>query len=56
MCVCVCVADASHSPNSLAPVSAMLLLLSTTERGSMHRPAVLPSPDTKQIKSWPFHY
>lgn len=48
------VSDASTSV-FLAPVIALLLLLSNRERDSaqVHCPA---KPDTKQIKSWPLHY
>lgn len=48
------VSDASTSV-FLAPVIALLLLLSNRERDSAqaHCPA---KPDTKQIKSWPLHY
>lgn len=48
------VSDASASV-FLAPVIALLLLLSNRERDSaqVYCPA---KPDTKQIKSWPLHY
>lgn len=50
---------ASRSPPpvvSLAPLIALLSLLSNRERDSVYRLVLLPSTDTKQIKSWPFHY
>lgn len=49
--------NASHSPPvSLAPLIALLSRLSNGEKDSTRRLAVVPSTDTKQIKSWPFHY
>lgn len=57
----VYVADsaAGHSPPpvvSLAPLIALLSLLSNRERDSVCRLVLLPSTDTKRTKSWPFHY
>lgn len=49
--------DARHPPPvSLAPLIALLSRLSNGERDSARRLAVVPSTDTKRIKSWPFHY
>ena len=41
---------------SSAPLIALLSLLSNRERDSVCWLALLPGADTKQIKSWPFHY